>query len=56
LLADANGRILDRLAGLEKVITPQLAQQALSETKGKKPGTVPEFFSTQQASGGRFEA
>jgi len=30
LLADANGRILDRLAGLEKVITPQLAQQALS--------------------------
>jgi hypothetical protein len=32
LLADANGRILDRLAGLEKVITPQLAQQALSET------------------------
>jgi hypothetical protein len=24
--------------------------------KGKKPGTVPEFFSTQQASGGRFEA
>jgi hypothetical protein len=32
LLADANGRILDRLAGLEKVITPQLAQQALCET------------------------
>jgi len=32
LLADANGRILDRLAGLEKVITPQLAQQTLIET------------------------
>jgi hypothetical protein len=32
LLADANARILDRLAGLEKVITPQFAQQALSET------------------------
>jgi hypothetical protein len=32
LLADANGRILDRLAGLEKINTPQLAQQALSET------------------------
>jgi hypothetical protein len=31
LLADANEKILDRLAGLEKVITPQHAQQALSE-------------------------
>ena len=32
MLADANGRILDRLAGLEKINTAQLAQQALSET------------------------
>ena len=32
LLADANERILDRVAGLEKIITPQLAQQALSPT------------------------
>ncbi len=32
LLADTNGRILDRLAGLEKIITPQIAQQPLSPT------------------------
>jgi hypothetical protein len=32
LLADPNGRILDRLAGLEKIITPELARQALTDT------------------------
>ena len=32
LPADANGRILDRLAGLEKVITPELVMQALDDT------------------------
>lgn len=30
--AVGSGRILDRLAGLEQVITPQLVQQALDET------------------------
>jgi hypothetical protein len=33
LPADESGRILDRLAGLEKVITPDLVRQVLSETK-----------------------
>jgi|GEM_PF-3673231 len=32
LPADHNGRILDRLAGLEKIITPELAMQALADT------------------------
>ena len=32
LPADHNGRILDRLSGLEKIITPELAMQALDIT------------------------
>lgn len=32
LPADAQGRVLDRLAGLEKVITPELLRQSLAET------------------------
>lgn len=32
LQADANGRILDRLAGMEKIIAPELAMQALADT------------------------
>ena len=33
LSPDESGRILDRLAGLEKVITPALVRQVLSVTK-----------------------
>jgi Insertion element 4 transposase N-terminal/Transposase DDE domain len=33
LPADASGRILDRLAGLEKIITPELVRRALEDTQ-----------------------
>lgn len=32
LLTDASGRILDRIAGLEKIIAPELVEQALKQT------------------------
>src|SRR5687767_873435 len=32
LSPDEQGRVLDRLAGLEKIVTPELVQQALAET------------------------
>lgn len=32
---DSAGRGLDRLAGLEQVITPELVRQSLEETKGR---------------------
>ena len=32
LSADENGRILDRLAGMEKIILPELVTQALAAT------------------------
>ena len=37
LAADEAGRILDRLAGLEKVISPELVRQVLAQT-GKVNG------------------
>ncbi len=32
LPADVNGRILDRIAGLEKIVSPKLVEQALAQT------------------------
>jgi len=43
--ADDSGRVLDRLAGLEQVIAPQLIQQALAETGNIQERECPLSYS-----------